>query len=186
MRENTPQWGAASTALAGLAILGGLGLFGLAMQAATGRLARTSHELKAAIMDSKGSQSAGIKIDKALAGRQENDAGWVTEDGHSIGDAVLTVAEVEAHGQGAFKIKPPRLYLSSSDGSQPATNGRRYALLLPVRVLPLWWIRAATVFVASAGLLWGLHWRSWHGWLAGRWVRVVDWLSDEATCKKLE
>lgn len=57
----------------------------------------------------------------------------VHEDGQPLpfADALADVLETEGHGR--YAVRARQIYFSSSDGSDPRTNGRRYALEVPSR-----------------------------------------------------
>lgn len=60
------------------------------------------------------------------------------EDGRLIGPAHCPHAEIRALGRGRFSHWGGELYFSSSDGSDPRSNGRSYVVTYPVRVSRGW------------------------------------------------
>jgi lysophospholipase L1-like esterase len=61
------------------------------------------------------------------------------EDGRPLGPAHREPEAIAAEGGGAFLHQKDAILLSSSDGSDPSANGRRYEALVPAR-LPRWLI----------------------------------------------
>lgn len=52
----------------------------------------------------------------------------LTEDGHSLGPAHAGHEEIRTVGAGRFSHWGSQIYFSTSDGSDPRTNGRRYEI----------------------------------------------------------
>jgi hypothetical protein len=71
---------------------------------------------------------AAAASDSSDPGRSE---AVLTEDGLPLGPANASHAAIRADGGGAYSHWGSSLYLSSSDGSDPSTNGRLYELTLP-------------------------------------------------------
>ncbi len=72
--------------------------------------------------------------------------GMLLEDGRDIGRHSPKIKEVQELGGGRFRAKKDNFYFSSSDGTNPKTNGRIYTFVYPPRP-PLW---VATLFGAAA------------------------------------
>src|SRR5215831_18838253 len=64
------------------------------------------------------------------------------EDGHSLGPRHAPYQTIREVGRGAFLHWYGSLYFSSSDGTDPRTNGRRYTIRVRAAIVP--------------GVLWGL------------------------------
>ena len=74
-------------------------------------------------------------------------SGVLTEDGREL-TPVPENGLVRENGMGAFRVGGERVLFSSSDGSDPLTNGRGYSLRVPTIVVP--WLRP---LIAGAGAL---------------------------------
>lgn len=106
-----------------------------------------------------------------------NSRAVVLEDGKELGPAHAGVARVDEVGSGAFAHLREGLWFSTSDGSDPNSNGRSYALRVPAAlpVLPhllvVVLLQVLLAFAASrwlAGLEPGSRWRR-----LGPWVQLA-------------
>src|SRR5690606_18220931 len=68
------------------------------------------------------------------------------EDGRVLGPAHTSHNEIRQQGNGRYSHWGEGVYLSSSDNSDPRTNGREYVLSFPLQI-PEWlyWVLAASV-----------------------------------------
>lgn len=78
---------------------------------------------------------------------RERSALALTEDGHALGPPHASDTAIREQGAGRYSHRERMLVFSSSDGSDPRTNGRAYAVRAPIAPTPL--LRAS----ALAGLL---------------------------------
>lgn len=84
----------------------------------------------------------------------ESQPGRLFEDSREIGISAAKISEVDEQGHGRFKAKAGQLYFSSSDGTNPAQNGRKYVFFYPWKAIPPLSILAGFLaFVVSGGAL---------------------------------
>jgi hypothetical protein len=89
------------------------------------------------------------------------------EDGRDLGPANASHQAIREQGGGRFSVWRGQLWFSTSDGSDPRTNGRRYEIVWP-RPIAAGWRHASTVLAALLGLA--------AAWLARPHVpRFVAW-----------
>jgi hypothetical protein len=85
----------------------------------------------------------------------------VTEAGHALSPTRSSITDVSVGKFGRYGFENGWLYFSSSDGSQPATNGKQYRLVAPIVIHPLFVLCTLLMFV-------------WTGcWLLPAAVRVL-------------
>ena len=97
----------------------------------------------------------------------------VLEDGHPLGPAHSQHAEIRAEGAGRFSFWSGALYFSSSDNSDPRTNGRAYAVRHGTQPNP--WL------VWSVLILDGLALIGFYGTVLAFLRRRVVWIAATAT-----
>jgi hypothetical protein len=68
------------------------------------------------------------------------------EDGRLIGPPHTSHSDIIGSGKGAFSHWGDTLYFSSSDGTDPASNGRKYSILVQERVSSDSWSKVAAKF----------------------------------------
>ena len=74
----------------------------------------------------------------------------VTENGRPIGHYEGSHEKIADNGDGGFDIWRHRLWFSSSDNSDPRDNGRRYELIVPLRLNALsQWLGVAGFLIAT-------------------------------------
>lgn len=115
------------------ALLSGCGLAFVAIQTSLGWPLTLKVEMDPAKMRAAGNSGA-AQYRMAVADGQP---GKLFENAREIGVSVDRTDAVTVRGAGRFKTKSGRLYFSSSDGSDPSANGRRYLFVAPRKVLPL-------------------------------------------------
>ncbi len=102
--------------------------------------------------------------------------GVITEDGRALGPGHAQHDDIRALGGGRYSLWAGSPRFSSSDGSDPAMNGRAYALKMAAR-LPHRILFGLLALDLAAFLLFGRTIlavaRRWMGWLAGIVVAVV-------------
>lgn len=91
----------------------------------------------------------------------------VLEDGRLLPFWVPSIADVAAHGHGRFCITGKNIWFSATDGSDPRTNAKRYALRFPAPVSRSVWI---TLCGGALGL-----WIALIATAAGRSAIAGDW-----------
>ncbi len=73
-------------------------------------------------------------IEADTATDAEASRGILTEDGKTLGPAHTLHSEIRSKGAGRFSFWSGKLYFSSSDGSDPRTNGRAYRMSVETRL----------------------------------------------------
>ena len=105
------------------------------------------------------------------------------EDGRALGPANALHESIRNEGGGRFSLWNGQLYFSSSDGTQPPTNGRRYEVVWPTPV-PHSLEFGINALVALSSLLaafaaarsWATGGQAWFdGHVMARIGRVIDW-----------
>lgn len=71
----------------------------------------------------------------------------ILEDGRPLGPRLYFNQPVKDHGGGRFNILDSRVWYSTSDNSDPRTNGRTYEFLAPVPLAPGWAVAAYAGFL---------------------------------------
>lgn len=75
----------------------------------------------------------------------------LTQDGVPLGPRATDPAEISRDGGGRYALFADQLLFSTPDGSDPRANGRVYAWLVPVEVMPTAWL--LPLFVFALGVL---------------------------------
>lgn len=90
---------------------------------------------------------------------------YVLEDGRAIGTSSPQLANIDAIGGGLYSHWGKNLRFSTSDNTDPRTNGRSYALATPA-VWPVYLLRATAGLTALCALGWlsalAFWARAWH------------------------
>lgn len=97
----------------------------------------------------------------------------VLENGRPLGPGHAEISQVDEVGNGAFAHLRDGLWFSTSDRTDPNTNGRRYQLRVPVALPPWFHLGSIVVLHVLAAFLVSR-------WLAGaaagrRWRRLEPW-----------
>jgi hypothetical protein len=74
------------------------------------------------------------------------------EDGHDLGPANALHEQIRSRGGGRFSIWHGQLYFSTSDGSDPSQNGRRYEIVWPTPIAAGWRHACTALAVLLVGL----------------------------------
>jgi hypothetical protein len=104
------------------------------------------------------------------------------EDGRPLGPSHSLHQMIREVGQGAFSHWMGNVRFSTSDGTDPRTNGRRYTIRVTADVVAaVWWgIAACNGIVLAVGAYWlrqrfGAAWWTWYsGGLEGDFARMGD------------
>jgi hypothetical protein len=83
----------------------------------------------------------------------------VREDGRTLWPAHSSPTNVRALGKGHYKHWGSQLWFSSSDGTDPRTNGRTYQFYSRLSLKPLWTALGIVSFVAAGALFVTLSWQ---------------------------
>jgi len=126
----------------------------------TGRLAWFNQQLPVQVQASQpsghGPFSYSVSMGTEYLSHNENDTSpaQLLEDGRALGPGNAQHADIGAQGGGRFSFWKGSLIFSSSDNSDPRTNGRKYVLVLPISLSP-GWMAIAYVWVGclTLGLL---------------------------------
>jgi len=157
----------------GLRVLGVLAtLAGLALvcQYQTGYPLRRTLHFPSALMRSEGGAAFSVSMSKF-----KNNYPWpvhrlstVLESGKPLKIAASSSERVRESAMGAYAFSPKRIWIATSDASDPCTNGRDYSAVLPITISPSW-------FMAGRGpLVLGLAMVLWPLWLVlARGVRAA-------------
>lgn len=87
----------------------------------------------------------------------------VRENGIKMGPPHSMHADVALNGGGRFSHWGPELIFSSSDNTNPATNGRVYSAAIPLA--PVWWLPLVLIAAGIAGMRRYAETRAIAGWL---------------------
>ncbi len=82
------------------------------------------------------------------------------EDGRAIGPGNALHADIGTKGGGLFSFWKGNLYFSTSDNSDPRTNGRKYTLRLPISLDETWMIFVYVWVMFLTGLISAVFWIS--------------------------
>lgn len=73
----------------------------------------------------------------------------LTEDGRQLGPGHQPHDDVRLRGGGGYSHWQGQLWFSTTDGSDPRTNGRCYAVAAPAQLSPAWLAAGATLLIAA-------------------------------------
>ncbi len=90
-----------------------------------------------------------VEVQADESGAPEASSLEVYEDGRPLGPAHWSHNDIRAEGQGAFSHWEGILYFSTSDGSSPLTNGRKYLVKAPLLPTALFQLLGLSAFLIT-------------------------------------